>query len=90
VEEETYTVQEAARILRTTERTVRRHLERIPPQIEAPQETSESAETVDEQQGRGHSPTPMLQARQMPYRGPGGAGCSGEGDFGEHPFYEIR
>jgi predicted ArsR family transcriptional regulator len=60
VEEETYTVQEAARILRTTERTVRRHLERIPPQIEAPQETSESAETVDEQQGRGqpHSDAP--------------------------------
>jgi len=29
VEEETYTVQEAARILRTTERTVRRRLERV-------------------------------------------------------------
>jgi excisionase family DNA binding protein len=28
VEEESYTVQEAARILRTTERTVRRRLER--------------------------------------------------------------
>jgi hypothetical protein len=28
VEEETYTVQESARILRTTERTVRRRLER--------------------------------------------------------------
>jgi hypothetical protein len=30
-------------------------LERIPA-IEAPQETSEAAETVDEQQGRGHKP----------------------------------
>jgi hypothetical protein len=56
VEEETYTVQEAARILRTTERTVRRHLERIPPQIEAPQEPRESPEAGEEQQGRGHAP----------------------------------
>jgi hypothetical protein len=53
-------------------------LERIPA-IEAPQETSEAAETVDEQQRVGASPTPMPQAPQMPCSGRGGAGCSGEG-----------
>ena len=53
--EDTYTVQEAAKILRTTERTVRRRLERIPPQIEAPQEPRESPEAGEEQQGRGHT-----------------------------------
>jgi hypothetical protein len=31
-------------------------LERIPPQLEAPSETSEAAETADEQQGRGEEP----------------------------------
>ena len=38
-------------------------LERIPPQIEAPQETRESPETVEEQQGRGepHSDAPGAQ-----------------------------
>ena len=55
-------------------------LERIPPQLEAPQEARESPQTGEEQQGRPQSPTPMLQARQMPYIGRGRAGCSGEGD----------
>jgi flagellar motility protein MotE (MotC chaperone) len=41
-------------------------VERIPA-IEAPQEASEAAETAEEQQGRGHSPTPIPQALRRPY-----------------------
>jgi hypothetical protein len=39
-------------------------LERIPPQIEAPQEASEAPETVDEQQGRGGEPRPATGEAQ--------------------------
>jgi hypothetical protein len=53
-------------------------LERIPA-IEAPQETQESPETVDEQQGRGERcPTPLRERLRKAYRGrKSGAGGGG-------------
>ena len=47
------------------------------PQLEAPSEARESPETVDEQQGRSHSPTPMPQALRRAYSGRGGVGYWG-------------
>jgi hypothetical protein len=39
-------------------------LERIPPQLEAPQETSEAHEAAEEQQGRGQPQSPTGGARE--------------------------
>jgi excisionase family DNA binding protein len=48
-------------------------------ELYALREPRESPQTVGEDR-REQSPTPMLQAPQMPCSGRGGAGCSGEGD----------
>jgi hypothetical protein len=80
---------DAEREARTEERrrhdTIVAQLTSRIPAIEAPEETpseaSEAAEAV-EQQGRGHSPTPLQEGRRRAHSvGPGGVGCySGAGD----------
>jgi hypothetical protein len=45
-------------------------LERIPPQIEGPQEASEAPETVDEQQGRGEPRPVTVESQEGAQRRP--------------------
>jgi hypothetical protein len=60
---------------RMTDRLLSAAIERIPPQLEAPQEARESPQTADEQQGRGH-PTPLREGLRRVYRDRGGGECS--------------
>ena len=53
---------------RETRRLLAAALERIPPQLEAPQEASEAAETVEEQQGAGTVGTEPQGGVQRPQR----------------------
>jgi hypothetical protein len=61
-----------------TDRLLSAALERIPPQLEAPQEARESPQTVEEEPERA-DPDRLLEGLKRVYRGRGGAGSS-EGD----------
>jgi hypothetical protein len=62
-----------------TDRLLSAALERIPPQLEAPQEARESPQTVEEAPERAESPGRLLEGLKRAYRGRGGVGSS-EGD----------
>jgi hypothetical protein len=65
---------------RITDRLLSAAMERIPPQLGAPSEVTEAAETAEQQQGSGDHPTRVRQKPGRAYSGRGGAGCSGDKD----------